>query len=78
MKTHDGEFTCPVRSLITPWKSSGTISIFRKGGNGSPKNLVVALNKGGMQSVCRSKETEISSVAAFFVPVAVPDPPCAL
>lgn len=67
--------------LMVPWKSSGTISILRNGGNGKPRNFVVAPVSGGMYSVPTSKEANIvSSVQASssFLPIAVPMPPFAL
>jgi hypothetical protein len=39
---------------------SGTISIFKNGGNGNPRNLVVELVNDGIYNVSISNETRIS------------------
>ena len=64
--------------LIFPWKSWGTMLIFKSGGNGNPRNLVVAPVSGGIYSVLSSKLTESSLPSVSFVPVPVPVPPSAL
>lgn len=54
------------------------MSIFKKGGNGNPRNLVVELVNGGIYSVLTSKLTDSSSLSATLELVPVPVPPCAL
>lgn len=57
------------------------MSILRKGGNGNPKNLVVAVDNGGIYSSFTSKSTQTSpseSVSDILVAVPEPEPPSAL
>nr|GMD50022.1 ABC transporter B family member 28-like protein [Ipomoea batatas] len=72
----------PLPFFIFPFDSSdssGTMSIFNSGGNGSPKNLVVAVVNGGIYTLFNSKSTEISSSSSsFFTPLPLPLPPSAL
>ncbi|KAG5616841.1 hypothetical protein H5410_016665 [Solanum commersonii] len=67
-----------LNSRLTCKRSSGSTSIFRKGGNGNPKNLAVADVNGGMYNFSTSKSIEISSLDSILFPVPVPVPPCAL
>jgi len=53
------------------------MSIFKNGGNGNPKNLVVPLVNGGIYRVFMSNDTEtvfksLLSLALVHVPVPVP------
>lgn len=64
-----------------PLKISGSILIFRNGGKGRPKNLVVELVNGGINSVPMSKDTKTSSLESLSVAFEadpVPFPPSAL
>lgn len=57
------------------------MSIFKNGGNGNPKNVVVSLVNGGIYRVFTSNDTETvfnSLLSLVLVPVPDPVPPRAL
>jgi hypothetical protein len=66
---------------MVPPRASGKMSILRNGGSGRPRNLVVALDMGGMYRLATSKSTSTappSSPPSAPHPAPTPQPPCAL